>query len=226
LLAELVIILVLVLVNGIFSGAEIAIVSMRKTRLAELVAEGKPGRGRSPSSGPTRRGFLATVQIGITVVGATAAAFGGSSMASDLAHALRARAGMPDELAEDLGAQPPSSPSSRSSRSSSGARPQVARAPSGRDVRAPRRGAAPDAGLGRASARRLLTGASNVVLRVFGDSTTFTEARLSKEEIQQIVDEASTFGSLDPHAGRSPRARSTSGAAMRTRSWSPRPRSR
>jgi putative hemolysin len=47
-------------------------------------------------------GFLATVQIGITVVGATAAAFGGSSMASDIAPAFHVVPGMPDELADDL----------------------------------------------------------------------------------------------------------------------------
>jgi putative hemolysin len=82
LLVELIIILVLILVNGIFSGAEIAIVSLRKTRLAELVAEGKPGAWSVAELRAKPEGFLATVQIGITVVGATAAAFGGSSMAS------------------------------------------------------------------------------------------------------------------------------------------------
>lgn len=47
----------------------------------------------------------------------------------------------------------------------------------------------------------LLTGASNLVLRLFGDRTTFTETRLSREEIQQIMEEAATQGSVDPHAG-------------------------
>ena len=200
-LAELFIILVLILVNGIFSGAEIAIVSLRKTRLAELVAAGKPGARSVAELRSKPEGFLATVQIGITVVGATAAAFGGSSMAADIAPAFRVVPGMTDELAHDLalaavvaivsflslvlGELVPKSLALRAGETyalvaggplltlSWVARPLVA----------------------------FLTGASNVVLRAFGDRTTFTEARLSKEEIQQIVDEASTIGSLDPHAG-------------------------
>jgi putative hemolysin len=39
-----------------------------------------------------------------------------------------------------------------------------------------------------------------VILRPFGDRTTFTEARLSAEELQQLVEEAQKSGSLDPGA--------------------------
>jgi putative hemolysin len=46
----------------------------------------------------------------------------------------------------------------------------------------------------------MLTAASNVVLRVFGDRTTFTEARLSRDELQQLVEEAAKTGSVDPRA--------------------------
>ena len=59
-LVELFIILLLILVNGIFSGAEIAIVSLRKTRLAELVAEGKPGAWSVAELRAKPEGFLAT----------------------------------------------------------------------------------------------------------------------------------------------------------------------
>lgn len=38
-------------------------------------------------------------------------------------------------------------------------------------------------------------------LRFFGDSTTFTEARLSSEELQILVDDAAEQGTLEPHAG-------------------------
>src|SRR5207253_6915442 len=41
---------------------------------------------------------------------------------------------------------------------------------------------------------------SNLFLRVFGASTTFTEARLSKDELQQLVEEAAKTGSIDPRA--------------------------
>ena len=46
-----------------------------------------------------------------------------------------------------------------------------------------------------------LTASSNVVLRIFGDKTNFTEARLSPGEIQQLVDEAAEAVSVDPAAG-------------------------
>jgi putative hemolysin len=45
-----------------------------------------------------------------------------------------------------------------------------------------------------------LTICSNVVLRFFGDKTTFTEARLSRDELQQLVEEAAKTGSIDPRA--------------------------
>jgi putative hemolysin len=47
----------------------------------------------------------------------------------------------------------------------------------------------------------LLTASSNLVLRPFRDRTTFTEARLSKEELQQLVDEATRTGDLRKDAG-------------------------
>jgi putative hemolysin len=46
----------------------------------------------------------------------------------------------------------------------------------------------------------LLTAVSNLVLRFFGDKTTFTEARLSRDELQQLVEEAAKTGSVDPRA--------------------------
>jgi putative hemolysin len=46
----------------------------------------------------------------------------------------------------------------------------------------------------------VLTGASNLVLRFFGDRTTFSESRLSRDELQQLVEEAAKTGSIDPRA--------------------------
>jgi putative hemolysin len=42
-----------------------------------------------------------------------------------------------------------------------------------------------------------LTVCSNLFLRAFGDRTTFTEARLSRDELQQLVEEAAKTGSID-----------------------------
>ena len=89
-IGELLIVLVLMLLNGVFAAAEIAVLSVRKTRLAELTAEGRRGAGavRWLREEPER--FLATVQIGLTVIGTTAAAFGGESLAQvDVLRALR-----------------------------------------------------------------------------------------------------------------------------------------
>src|SRR5262245_11644046 len=76
---ETVLIVLLILANGFFSGAEIAIVSVRRSRIDQLVAEGSPsarvvGRLKDDSDR-----FLATVQIGITLVGSLASAVGGAS---------------------------------------------------------------------------------------------------------------------------------------------------
>src|SRR5690606_19853242 len=46
-----------------------------------------------------------------------------------------------------------------------------------------------------------LAGSSNLVLRLFHDQTSFTEARVSPEEIQRVVEEATQAGTLHPEAG-------------------------
>ena len=47
----------------------------------------------------------------------------------------------------------------------------------------------------------LLTATSNLILKPFRDRTNFMEARLSREELQQLVDEAAKTGTVDQHAG-------------------------
>jgi putative hemolysin len=65
--------------NGFFSGSEIAVVLTRRTKVHELEKSGKRNARvlRELKSDPDR--FLATVQIGITVVGALASAVGGAA---------------------------------------------------------------------------------------------------------------------------------------------------
>src|SRR6185436_630965 len=96
---ELVAIFVLVLLNGVFSAAEIALLTIRATRLQQLVDNGS-WRARAVfdlRNQPER--FLATVQIGITVVGAAAAALGGATTATRLSVVLQGL-GMPLGTAE------------------------------------------------------------------------------------------------------------------------------
>ena len=93
-IAELIIILLLLLANGVFAMVEIAVVSARKARLRQLAEQGDV-RARTAldlAESPTR--FLATVQVGITVVTVMAAAFGGATLAKALGRALQAIPGL------------------------------------------------------------------------------------------------------------------------------------
>src|SRR5688572_24097323 len=87
-LTEIAVILALVLANGFFAGAEIAVVAVRRTRVQELAEDGRGGAKAVLTLKDQPERFLATVQVGITVVGATAAAFGGASIAAELAPLL------------------------------------------------------------------------------------------------------------------------------------------
>ncbi len=82
---ELVIILLLLLGNGLFAMAEIAVVSARKARLRHLADEGDAAAAKALelANEPTR--FLSTVQVGITLVGTIAGAYGGAVIAQQLA---------------------------------------------------------------------------------------------------------------------------------------------
>ncbi|MCU0772840.1 MAG: hemolysin family protein [Verrucomicrobia bacterium] len=88
-LAELLILLALLVANGVFAMTEIAVVSARKSRLRRLADEGS-ARARAAlalAESPTR--FLSTVQIGITLVGILAGAFGGATFAAMLTEAFQ-----------------------------------------------------------------------------------------------------------------------------------------
>ena len=87
-LGELVFIFFLILANGFFSGSELAILSARKSTIARLIAAGS-SRARMVEklqNDPHR--FLATVQIGVTVVGSLASAVGGTTAVKFLAPVL------------------------------------------------------------------------------------------------------------------------------------------
>jgi putative hemolysin len=186
-------------VNGVLAGAEIAVVALRKTRIRELV-DGGSGSARAVQAlreQPER--FLATVQIGITVVGATAGAFGGATFAEDLEplvegvpwlapHAREISIGLVVSLVSYLslvlGELVPKSLALKASERyalligrplvwlSNAARPLV----------------------------WFLTLSSNAVLKLFGDRTSFMEGRLSSEELQDLVSEATRAGTVHPDA--------------------------
>ena len=81
-------IFLLLIANGIFAMSEIAIVTARKSRLQELANNGK-AKARAAldlANNPNR--FLSTVQVGITLVGILAGAFGGGAIREWLATQL------------------------------------------------------------------------------------------------------------------------------------------
>jgi putative hemolysin len=192
---ELLIVLALVLANGLFAGAEIAILSVRKARVLDRARAGHRGALAVQALREAPERFLATVQIGITVVSSAAAAFGGASIAASLTpmlerlglgvHAHQAALAIVvvsiSFLSLVLGELVPKSLALRYSdtysflvsrpllRLSQIARPLV----------------------------WFLTACSNLVLRLFGDRTSFTEARVSRDELQQLVEEAAQAGSVD-----------------------------
>ena len=76
---ELVVIFFLILANGFFAGSELAIISARKSTIARLVAEGNTHAMVVDKLQKDPHRFLATVQIGVTVVGSLASAVGGAT---------------------------------------------------------------------------------------------------------------------------------------------------
>ncbi|MGV3719735.1 MAG: hemolysin family protein [Actinomycetota bacterium] len=84
-LIEIGIILLLIVLNGALSLAEIAIVSSRKTRLQRMAEEGHDGARTALDLVNAPNDLLATVQLGITLVGVLAGAFGGATLSDSLA---------------------------------------------------------------------------------------------------------------------------------------------
>lgn len=85
---ELILIFVLVLINGVLAGSELAVVSARKVRLQQRAAAGDAGARTALELASEPNRFLSTVQIGITLVGILAGAFGGATVAEKLAEKL------------------------------------------------------------------------------------------------------------------------------------------
>lgn len=86
---EVALIFLLVLANGVFAMAEIAVVSARKARLRQRAAEGHRGAGVALELAEKPDDFLSTVQVGITLIGTLAGAFGGATVAEKLAEQLK-----------------------------------------------------------------------------------------------------------------------------------------
>ena len=192
---DLLVVVAFLIGNGVFAGAEIAILSVRKTRLREFIRR-KDKRAlavKSLRDNPER--FLATVQVCITTFGTAASVFGGASLEPLLAAELT-KVGLGHTTALVIvvamivffelviGELVPKSLALRYSDrySFATARPLVIISWVFQPI------------------VWTLTTVSNLFLRFFGDKTTFTETRLSRDELQQLVEEAAKTGSIDPRA--------------------------
>jgi putative hemolysin len=195
---EIAFILALMMANAFFAASEIALVAARSSRLRELASDGHQAATIALDLRANPERLLATVQVGITVVGATAAVFGGATLEPPLAAMFRAL-GLGDAAEElamavvvafittlsvVLGELVPKSLALRNAASFAllVARPIVFIAWVARPV------------------VWLLTALSNLLLRPFGDRTQFTEARLSPDELHQMLGDAAVAGTLDPVA--------------------------
>jgi putative hemolysin len=183
----------LLVANGLFAGAEIAVLSVRATRLKEFIRR-RDRRALAVEwlrDKPER--FIATVQIAMTTIGTAAAAFGGAQLEQELEPvfheiglgrfaSLTAVIVLVTILEVVIGELVPKSLALRYSDRYAFlvARPLIVMS---QLMRPP---------------VWFVSLLSNAILRPFGDSTTFTETRLSRPELQELVEEAAKTGSLDP----------------------------
>ncbi len=195
---EFIVILALTLLNGVFSAAEIAVIAVRATRVQELAERGPAGKRLAELRADPER-LLATVQIAITVVGASAGAFGGATWANDTSRWLSGW-GVPSPWAENLalvlvvglisfatlviGELVPKSLALKWSE------PYALLV--ARPLHRMSRAAGPLVWL--------LTASSNLVLRAFGDRTNFVEAEISREELLAVLHRATDGGEISSHA--------------------------
>jgi putative hemolysin len=99
---DVVVILLLVAVNGVFAMAELALVSSRKPRLKAMAKAGRAGAQTALDLAAEPGRFLSTVQIGITLIGILAGAYSGASLGGPVGERL-ALLGIDPETAATLG---------------------------------------------------------------------------------------------------------------------------
>ncbi len=195
-LSDFLLLLGLILLNGLFAATEIAVITLRKTRVAQLVEMRKGGANAILQLRSNTERFLATVQVGITAVGAAAAVYGENSIGNRVAKLIEGVPWLTDWashigvvvtiftitfLSVVLGELVPKSLALRA--------PEPVALLLSRPLLWLARLARPVVWL--------LSQSSNLILRAFDDKTSFLEARLSPDELQDLVTEAERQGGLD-----------------------------
>ena len=87
---EIIVVLLLIVLNGVFSMSEMALVSANRARLAILERNGVRGAGLARVLAEDPQRFLPTVQVGITLIGILAGVFGGARVAARIEPLLSA----------------------------------------------------------------------------------------------------------------------------------------
>ncbi len=77
--SDILLIIIFIIINGFFAGAEIAVVTARKSRIKQLMDEGSRRAAILNRFKEEPDRFLATIQIGVTLAGVIAAAIGGAT---------------------------------------------------------------------------------------------------------------------------------------------------
>jgi putative hemolysin len=85
---EILIIFFLTLLNGFFSLSEIALVSVKKSRMEHLAAQGNTRALTVLKLLENPENFLSSVQVGITLIGIISGAYGGATLTDDLEKVL------------------------------------------------------------------------------------------------------------------------------------------
>jgi putative hemolysin len=83
-LLDIIFIAIFIIINGFFASSEIAVVSMRRSRIKQLIEEGRSNAEVLNRLREEPDRFLATIQIGVTVAGALASAIGGAAAVETL----------------------------------------------------------------------------------------------------------------------------------------------
>jgi putative hemolysin len=87
-IGDILFIIVLTMLEAVFVAAEIALVSIRRSRVEQLVEEGRPGARRVQKLLDEPGRFLAVCQLGLTVIGFLASAYAAVSLTDGLGRAL------------------------------------------------------------------------------------------------------------------------------------------
>ncbi len=200
---KIAIIFILTLINGFFSMSEIALITVRKTAIANLAKAGEKRAKIVQKLHENPESLFATIQVGISIITIASSAFAGLSLAEDLAILLRqtnislivdnsfglsfvAVVAFVSYVSITIGELIPKSLGLRY------AEPLALFA------------AYPIWGLSKISSGliKLLNASSNLFLKLFKDSTSFTEGRLSEEEIRSLISEGRRAGTIEAHEDR------------------------